>query len=166
MKKAFTLIELIFVIVIIGVLASVAIPKFSHLTTHAKSSGVKSVVTSVQSSIDNIHGKWIVNDNYIWDPDGDGNSNLNSQGYPEHLDDSNDNNHLFKWVLKIPVPACASGKTSGCWKRDDNDRDKYEYYYDASNILKLEYNATNGSLECIAGEGDYSDESKCEQVIY
>jgi len=36
--KAFTLIELIFVIVIIGILSVVAIPKFRHLTAHAKTS--------------------------------------------------------------------------------------------------------------------------------
>jgi len=36
MQKAFTLIELIFVIVIIGVLSAVAIPKFMHLKENAE----------------------------------------------------------------------------------------------------------------------------------
>jgi prepilin-type N-terminal cleavage/methylation domain-containing protein len=35
MNKAFTLIELIFVIVIIGLLSAIAIPKFLHLKEHA-----------------------------------------------------------------------------------------------------------------------------------
>ena len=83
--RAFTLIELIFVIVIIGVLASVAIPKFTNLNTHAKNSNIKSIVTSVQSSIENIHGKWLVDDEYNWSSP-DGVAILNSNGYPTKLD--------------------------------------------------------------------------------
>ena len=161
MKKAFTLIELIFVIVIIGLLASIALPHFKNLTTHAKDSGVKSVVTSVQSSIDNIRGKWIINDNYVWDPDGDGNTNLNSQGYPVSLDGGEGESRLFKYVLKIPVPSCGD-RTSGCWKEYEDN--KYEYFYTPSKILKIDYNATSGTLECVDGVG--ISQSKCENIIY
>ncbi|WP_084029347.1 prepilin-type N-terminal cleavage/methylation domain-containing protein [Lebetimonas sp. JH292] len=66
MGRAFTLIEIIFVIVLIGLLASVAIPKFTNLTTNAKNSALKSIITSVQSSIDNIHSQWVVNDDFKW----------------------------------------------------------------------------------------------------
>jgi len=162
MKKAFTLIELIFVIVIIGVLASFAIPKFRNLTTHAKSSGIKSVITSVQSSIDNIHGKWIVNDNYKWiGADGKDHSGDfdNSTGYPLKLDDNN--GKLFSYVLKIPIPSCGS-KTSGCWNEYEDN--KYEYKYSPSKALKIEYNATNGTLECL--EGDNVTKDECEKTIY
>ena len=162
MKKAFTLMELIFVIVIIGVLASFAIPKFRNLTTHAKDSGVKSVVTSVQSSIDNIHGKWIINDNYKWiGADGANHSSdfNDTSGYPNKLDDND--GKLFSYVLKIPIPACGS-KTIGCWNEYEDN--KYEYFYTPSKILKIEYNTTNGTLECLVGDG--ISKSDCEQIIY
>ncbi|RUM64395.1 MAG: prepilin-type cleavage/methylation domain-containing protein, partial [Sulfurimonas sp.] len=47
-SRAFTLIELIFAIVIIGVLTSVAIPKFSGLNDNAKISAELSTAASVQ----------------------------------------------------------------------------------------------------------------------
>ena len=61
MKKAFTLIELIFTIVIIGVLASVAIPKFSGLSDNSKIAAELSTASSVQVALDACHGEWIIN---------------------------------------------------------------------------------------------------------
>ena len=51
MKKAFTLIELIFVIVIIGLLAAVAVPKFLNLKQNAEANSVvKTTVDAVQQA--------------------------------------------------------------------------------------------------------------------
>jgi len=164
MKKALTLIELIFTIIIMGVLASVAIPKFKNLTFHAKTSSVKSLVTSVQSSIDNIHGKWIINEDYKWigadgvDHSADFDDTL---GYPKVIDDGKDTTKLFSYVLKIPVPSCGT-KTQGCWKEYDDN--KYEYFYTSTKILKINYNPSTGMLECI--DGDNITQSECERIIY
>ena len=46
MKQAFTLLELIFVIVIIGVLSAVAVPKFKDLKQSAVANAVVSNITS------------------------------------------------------------------------------------------------------------------------
>lgn len=50
MKKAFTLIEIIFVIIIIGVLAVVAIPKFSSLGEVAKVNNLFKVINDFKSN--------------------------------------------------------------------------------------------------------------------
>ncbi len=50
-KKAFTLIELVFIIVIIGILASIAIPKFNRLDSTAKINAEISTMNSAQKAL-------------------------------------------------------------------------------------------------------------------
>ncbi|MDF1808629.1 MAG: type II secretion system protein [Phycisphaerales bacterium] len=50
-NNAFTLIEVLIVVVILGILSAVAIPKFATASEDAKSSAVQSVVAGVRSSI-------------------------------------------------------------------------------------------------------------------
>ena len=53
MKKAFTLIELIFVIVIIGLLSAVAVPKFLNLKQSAEANNVvKTTVDAAQQAVE------------------------------------------------------------------------------------------------------------------
>jgi general secretion pathway protein G len=164
MKKAFTLIELIFVIVILGLLASVALPKFKNLTKHAKDSSIKSVITSVQSSIDNVHSQWVINDDFVWvGADGkDHSADFNkTTGYPEKLDDGKGASKLFSYVLKVAINSCGN-KSNGCFEEYDNN--KYEYNYTASKALRFEYNESNGLIECDDGVGVTKEE--CENLLF
>lgn len=53
--KGFTLIELVIVIVILGILASVAIPKFFDLTADAKAASCKAALGQVRGAIANYY---------------------------------------------------------------------------------------------------------------
>jgi prepilin-type N-terminal cleavage/methylation domain-containing protein len=50
-KKGFTLVELMIVIAIIGLLAAIALPKFSDVTSQAKAANVQGNLANVRTSI-------------------------------------------------------------------------------------------------------------------
>lgn len=158
MKKAFTLIELIFVIVLIGFLSAVAIPHFMKVTTHSKNTAVKSTVSSILSEIENIRAKWIVNDTYTWKPE-HGQCELNENGYPDKLDDKG--NQLFECVMKIPPTKCQNSY-NGCF--DENTTNEYYYYFDKTQALKFKYEPATGSIVCENGI-NYPVED-CNQTLF
>ncbi|MBN2782703.1 MAG: type II secretion system protein [Campylobacterales bacterium] len=135
MKKAFTLIELIFTIVIIGVLASVAIPKLSGLTQNSKKAAELSVASSVQTALEACHGEWIINESSFicgTSIDSSDPSEFNqTTGYPTNngLGDS-DTNPLNK-ILK--------NGSDIKWSRDSN-----QYKGPAGNIWL--YHENNGTF--------------------
>jgi general secretion pathway protein G len=51
-QNAFTLVELLIVIIIIAVLAAIAIPKFSNSTTRSKESALRSNLKLVRNAVD------------------------------------------------------------------------------------------------------------------
>jgi prepilin-type N-terminal cleavage/methylation domain-containing protein len=164
MKKSFTLIELIFVIVIIGLLASFAVPKFLQTKESASAASAKSVVSSVRTAIETKHGEWLINT--CSDTDG-----YTPQGYPQKLDDADTNKageDLFVGtdtlkLLKTPIRSCLN---NDCWFKydedDDNNISYYEYKFTDNDYIKLEYNGSNGSFECTGSDDEVK---KCKSII-
>ena len=108
MKKAFTILELIFVIVVIGILAGLAIPRLFPVIDTAKIKKAQSQVSAIRASIGNAYSKNIISGN---------------DKCPE-LEKNTSDNKLFENILTYPL---STNATDVKWKFDSNDTNKTVY---------------------------------------
>ena len=143
MQKAFTMIELVFVIVVIGILAVVAVPKLAPLINDAQTAKAKSTLASVRSALSTERQKLILQGKFT--PIGD----LGDSTYAF----SNFDNDDARPVLDYPITNCSGNSSSACWKRVDATHYKYQFTSssDAADFV-LEKNrlncASNDTTDC------------------
>jgi len=142
MKKAFTLIELIFAIVIIGVLAAVAVPQFSGLSDNSKIASELSTAASVQAALDACHGEWIINEGSFTCGANIDSSSLNANGYPTDLGSPLGNilknGSAVDWTVSGGKYYGPASKKSGGTTKCKTNKPCIGKYWD--------YNATNGTF--------------------
>jgi general secretion pathway protein G len=111
-RGAFTMIELVFVIVVVGILAGIAIPKFAATRDDAIVSKARATIGSVRSALSMERQKRILR--------GDFNTTLQTPSGSRVfvIKANNQESNLTEY----PVKKCpASGTKSNCWERRAND---------------------------------------------
>ncbi|BCD68667.1 fimbrial protein [Nitratiruptor sp. YY09-18] len=109
--------------VVIGVLAAIAIPKFRGLTSHSKITAEIATASTIQTAIDDVHSDWIVSENGFSWGNNRSDQDLNSKGYPKKLGDCPP---AFNWILKN------SNSTDAKWSCEERSG-KFYYHGPASN---------------------------------
>lgn len=136
-RKAFTMMELTFVIVIIGILSAIAVPKFAATRDDAVIAKAKTTVAAVRNSISAERQRRILRGEF---------SGITSLNTVNGIFDifSADSQGLSERVLEYPMTDCATqGKSTGCWQLNGVD---YQYVFPDGNTVDFTiYNAGNPS---------------------
>ncbi len=149
MKKAFTLIELIFVIVIIGLLAAVAVPKFLNLKQNAQAASVVKTATDAAQQAVETAINW---------------RDMEGRKYVQNASDTNDSEFNLSKLIKL------NGKG---WSYEGESTqipngDGYTYIdaVNNKNVAYVEMNSTvvNYEINCSAFD-DATTQSKCKALI-
>ena len=111
-RKAFTMVELIFAIVIIGILTAVAVPKFAATRDDAVITKARATVAAVRNAIATERQKRILKGDFA-NP-----INSLSLNLANIFDTFNaDRDGITNSVLEYPLGTCVTlGKSSGCWQ--------------------------------------------------
>jgi prepilin-type N-terminal cleavage/methylation domain-containing protein len=82
-QPGFTLTELVIVIVVLGILAAVAVPRYLNLTGDASAVARDGVVAGLNTAVQIVHSRWIAQGSPATiTPDGGVAITMNGQGYP------------------------------------------------------------------------------------
>ena len=134
-KKAFTMIELVFVIVVLGILVAVAIPKFAATRTDAEITKGRADVSSIRSAIISERQTRLIRGDSSYIEAGTGSGQLDDGG-------------LFGGVLTYPITA---KNASGHWhSRSSSDVNSSTVKYKVGQTdVTFTYTRSNGTFSCV-----------------
>jgi len=142
-RKAFTLLELTFVVVIIGILSAVAIPKLAATRDDAIITKAIATVASVRNAIATERQKRILRGNFTAIGDLAFANGLNQPIF----DFFDTNNTMGNEVLEYSLRACIDANARGCWVSTANATYTYRMPASTNNIS---FTLGNNRFTCVA----------------
>ena len=153
-KKAFSMIELVFVIVIMGILAAVAIPKFAATRTDAQISKGRADVASIRSGIISDRQVRLITGNPAFIEAGNGAGQLDAGAGVVG------SGPLFGGVLAYPV-------SDSYWKnvtRPDINSSTYTFTAGGASTT-FTYTRSNGTFSCSTTAGTAAQKELCKKLV-
>ena len=143
MRRAFTLIELIFVIVVLGILASVALPKFTETKEMADLGKGRSDVATIRSAIINERQRRILTGDNSWI------SSLSENSATLFTGDGD--NELLKYGI-------IAQDASGHWQTTDDAAPYIHYTFKVGDVTcAMTYDPNDGSFDLDEDQDDTCD---------
>lgn len=147
-KSAFTMIELVFVIVVLGILAAVAIPRMSATRTDAQIAKAKSDIASIRSSIITERQSRLLsgNSSYITELD-DATENVED----EIIFDGNSTNPILMYGI-------TTKDANGHWMKTGED----EYTFKVENTSVVFTYQSSGKFDCNTSASNVDEAEYCK----
>jgi len=151
-RKAFTMIELVMVIVVIGVLSAIAIPRFSSSADSAYFAKAKSTIVTVRNALQSERQRRVLRGDYTaitalnLSSNGGGTANAF-----DHF--SADTAGNFSAIFQYPITACSGNNARACWAVSGNNL-IYTYRFPKAsdgNDGQAQFTLGNNRLDCSDG---------------
>ena len=147
-KKAFTMIELVYVIVILGILSAIALPKFAATRTDAQISKARADIASIRSSIVSERQARLVqgDSNFI--------NSLSSSATTLFDGNGTTGSELLMYGIK-------AGSTDGHWSTDSTGSPYVSYIYKVGGkSCNFTYTPSSGKFTL-----DSSQDTLCDSLV-
>ncbi len=160
-RPAFSMIELVFVIVVIGILAAVAVPKLAMNRDDAVVTTAKSTISSIRSSLAIEKQRRVLRGDFkaIF-------KLSKTSGYDKSIFDAFDGDDDLP-VLEYPLISCEKSTSTGCWRETKTGTrsssgvtttSEYTFVMPTSTTHKAILELKNNRLNCKSTTDEYCKE--------
>ncbi len=154
-KSAFTMIELVFVIVVIGILATVAIPRLAATRDDAEVTKAKVLVASVRNALAMERQKRVLRGNFKAIIDVGDSTNVFGNFYDEDGDTG---------VSVLDYPIASENKKDRWHFSAGTGKDGRNQYIFKSTLDDVKFEVVNGKFECDTNKTNNTNENGCKQL--